>query len=136
MSKFTVLASNLRKIAQGLETEQSATEEEEPVIQDYRKLLMKMQGKNVLGKLSVLFDNPRLRKNDLYWSKMLDSATGSEADANDVIKKLKKLMQANLPVFSFLKKLLEFGIENGAIALSRILDKNRVRMTIAKEDKE
>jgi hypothetical protein len=133
MSNLKNIVSQLLTIAEKIN---ETKEEETTEIQNYRKLLTKLKGKGVIGKLNVLLDSSRMNKNDLYWSRALDNTDSSEGDFNDIMKKVKIAIMMNYAVVPFLKKLLEFGINNGYVALARILNKNRVKMTITKINEE
>jgi len=100
----------------------------------YRILLERVNKKKVLNKILVLLDNPRMRKNDLWWARKIDSIKErNEIDTKDLLKNIRSLLRRNYPTAKFLKKILDYGVQNGFMALSRTLEMNKVRVNITGE---
>jgi len=132
------IASELRKFAQDIESEaiaEGVEEEEVPELKDYRQLLTKMKTKESLNKLKLFFDSPRMRKPIRWWLTSLDKGEGAGAiDFNDMIRKLNIMLKRDYPATRFLKLVLDYGLANGPIALNRILEKGRAKVTLMRED--
>ena len=129
MSKFLVMAKTLRMMAAEIE------EGESPEFQKYKTLLGKLKGKESLNRLNILLANPRIRKTDKYWATMMDKGEGAVAsDPMEQVKAIRVVLTRELPVAAFLKKILDFGLENGHIAMDRLLAKNKVRITLLKQE--
>lgn len=124
-------AEELRIIAKELENEAEETTE----MKDYRRLLNKMKGKAGLNKFKIFIDMPRLRKPIRFWLDKLDKGEGAGAmDFNEMIQKMKKMIKMDLPAARFLKLLLDYGIAQGHVALNRILEKGRAKITLMKSE--
>jgi hypothetical protein len=135
-----LVAGYLKKIAAELDTE-TETEEvpDSPEIAQYRKLLNRLKGKGVLGKFQVLLQKPRQMKSDLYWARLLDKmedAGEGPLDITKLIKQIKMVLLRKYAVAPMLKKILDYGVDNGYIALVRVLSKNRAKFTLAKDAAE
>jgi hypothetical protein len=124
-------------MAKSLRTMAAEIEEgvESPEFQKYKTLLTKLKGKESLNRLNILLANPRLRKTDKYWALMIDKGEGvTTTDPVDQLKTIRVVLTRELPVAPFLKKILDYGIENGYIAMDRLLTKNRVRSVLLKQE--
>jgi hypothetical protein len=124
------LADEIRIAAAELEDEA-----EMPEILEYRKLLTKLKGKPGIEKLKILIDNPRVRRPIRYWLDRIDKGEGAgPMDFNDMITSLKKIIKMDLPSAKYLKMLLDFGLSEGYIALNRLLEKGKAKITLMKEE--
>jgi hypothetical protein len=117
-------------------------DEDEPmheVIRQYRPLLQKMVGKvDAINKLKFIMDNKRLRKPDRYWLMAIDKREGSGDVGNmsEWMKQLAFIFRNKLPVARILRLILDYGVENGYVALKRMLENDRARVVILKEEAE
>lgn len=142
MQNLKKLAKNLRFLASEVENE---LPNDELIIEDvslseemknYLPLLRKMISKESFGKIKVLIDNRRKRKPDRFWAVSIDKGegAGSLGNLNDLIKSLKFIFRMELPTAGFIRKILDYGVNNGYVALNRVLENNQVRMRILKEN--
>lgn len=131
------VAAYLNKLAAELDTEAESEETPDtPEIAQYRKLLNRLRGKGVLGKFQVLLQKPRQMKTDLYWARLMDKMEEpgeGPLDTTKLIKAIKLVLLRKLAVAPFMKKVLDYGVNNGYVALARILSKNRAKFTLAKD---
>jgi hypothetical protein len=139
-AKMRVMAAYLKKIAVKLDTE-AETEEmpDSPEQAKWRRLLMRLQGKDVLGKLQVMIAKPRQMKSDLYLARLMDKmedAGDGPMNVQQLMKAIKLIFIRKLAVAPFLKKVLDYGVDNGYMALLRVLSKNRAKFTLAKDAPE
>ena len=127
--KYKEAAKKLKMVAQEVEEEADV-----PEITEYKKLLTMLKGKEGLKKIKIFLDNQRVRKPIVWWLTKLDKGEGAGAvDFQDMIKKIKIMLKRDLPAARFLKMILDYGISNGHIALNRLLEKGRAKMTLMKE---
>jgi hypothetical protein len=123
-------AEELYKLAAEVEEE-----EEAPEIKEYRTMLNKIKGKDSFKKLKIFIDNQRLRKPIRWWLTSIDDGEGAgEIEFLDFMKKIKIMIDRDLPAAKFLKLILDYGIANGYIALDRMLGKGRAKITLLKEE--
>ena len=146
MNEFEIMADRLRFIAKSIENnvvlakaqngKDGKDDKLQKLFRNYKLLLNKLRDRDTMAKLETVMDNPRLKKQDLYWAKKFDksNATG-KLDIDDFLKNLKSIYRRKLPVANFMKKLLDYGLENGHLALSNMLKRKRVRMELLGEDK-
>jgi hypothetical protein len=164
MKNFLRIAKDLREIAEILDkkaqggggavvgdeidTAASFTDEgipedigdEELTVQEelrkYLPLLRRMIPKESFGKLKILFDNKRKRKQDRFWAITMDKGEGAGpvGDMQEVVKQLRYILRSELPVAGMIRKVLDYGVENGYIALDRVLSKGQVKVRLLKEE--
>lgn len=131
MSELLSLASNLRKIAKELEK----GEEESPEMNTYKALLRKVKGKESFGKLEYLLNNFKIRKKEMILARAIDDAPEKAIDGDAFYKKMRRLFKTkpNLPAVRFLKKIMDYGVANGAIQLARALKTKRMKMLFGRD---
>lgn len=130
MMDVKAYAESLRKMADKLDGE-----EESPEFKEYRRLLTKLKSKDSIKKLKLFLDNPRVRKPLNWWLIRLDKSEGSgSVDLQDSLKKIKMMLQRDMPAARILKMLLDYGIQNGHVALDRLLSKDKAKMTLLRSE--
>jgi hypothetical protein len=109
------------------------------ILKKYRPLLVKMIGKvEALNKLKLIIDNKRLRKPDRWWLIAIDKGQGSGevGKMQEWLKQLSFIFRNKLPVARILKKFLDYGLEEGYVALKRILENDRAKVVLSKEEED
>ena len=138
MNDFEKMAQRLRFIAQDIEASKDGRDDKiQKLFRKYKFLLNKVKDRDGMAKLEMMLENPRLKKKDIYWARKFDmSKSKSKLDVDRFLEKFKKVYRRNLPVSSFTKKILDYGLENGHQALNNMLKRKRVKMEILGEDKK
>lgn len=99
----------------------------------YKILLNKMRNKKSIGKLTILFDNPRIKRPDIYWARIMDKSEPRSIELKDLFKNIRIILKRKYPVSELLRKILDYGLLNGHFALNRVISKGRIRFDILKE---
>ena len=134
MSNLEEMADRLRIMAKTINPKKD--DKTERLFRKYKFLLNKLKDKGSIGKLDLIMDNPRLNKNDLYWARKFDkSKSKNNLDIDNFLQDFKKIYRRNLPAAGFMKKVLDYGIENGHLSLNNMLNRKRVKNELLGEDK-
>jgi hypothetical protein len=88
--------------------------------------------------LKFIIDNKRLRKPDRWWLIAIDKGQGSGevGKMQEWLKQLSFIFRNKLPVARILKKFLDYGLEEGYVALKRILENDRAKVVLSKEEED